>query len=160
MDNLWAPCRKEYVSKIGKEKGCFLCQVLQKEDGPENLILHRGKHSFIILNLYPYNNGHLMVAPLRHIGNFEELKEEELQEIFTFSQKLIPVLKKVYNPQGFNLGINLGRCGGAGLIGHFHLHIVPRWEGDTNFMLVTGKTKVIPESLEESYKEIKKALNL
>ena len=160
MDNLWAPWRKEYIKQIGKEQGCFLCQELEKEDSAENLILYRGKYSFIILNRYPYSNGHVMVAPLRHTGNFEELKKEELQEIFTLSQKLIAALKKVYNPQGFNLGINLGRCAGAGLIDHLHLHIVPRWEGDTNYMLVTGNTKVIPESLEEGYKQIKKALNL
>ena len=160
MDNLWAPWRKEYIEQIGKEQGCFLCQELEKKDSAENLILYRGKHSFIILNRYPYSNGHVMVAPLRHTGNFEKLKGKELQEICILSQKLIAVLKKVYNPQGFNLGINLGRCAGAGLVDHIHQHIVPRWEGDTNYMLVTGKTKVIPEDLEESYKQIKKALNL
>lgn len=152
---MWAPWREEYVKKVDKFEGCFLCHYLERKDKLENLILHRGRHSFIVLNRYPYNNGHIMIAPFRHIGNFEDLKEEEIKEIFLLAKKIIPVLKRVYQPHGFNLGINLGRCAGAGLVDHFHLHIVPRWDGDTNYMPVTGGTKVIPEALEKSYRKIK-----
>ncbi len=153
MEILWAPWRMEYVSKESK-KGCFLCEALKKEDGEENLILFRGNFAFVIMNRFPYNNGHLMIAPLKHKGELEELDEEELKEIFSLSQYAVKILKKIYQPQGFNLGINLGKCAGAGLIEHLHLHILPRWEGDTNFMPTLSKTKVIPESLSSVYEKL------
>ena len=128
------------------------------KDELNSLILYRAKYSFIILNRYPYSNGHLMIVPFQHTGNLEDLSDEELKEIFLLARKIIPILKKVYKPHGFNLGINLGRCAGAGLVDHLHLHIVPRWEGDTNYMPVVGATKVISESLKESYRRIKNAI--
>ena len=157
-ENLWAPWREEYVKKADNLKECFLCHYLTLKDGVKNLILYRGANSFIILNRYPYNNGHLMIAPIRHVGKLEELKEKELIELFSLIPKIILVLKKTYHPHGFNLGMNLGRCAGAGIKDHLHVHIVPRWEGDTNYMTVLSGTKVIPEALEESYKKIKEVV--
>lgn len=157
MKNLWAPWRMEYI--LGAKKGgCFFCQSLREKNGSKNLILYRGEKCLVILNRFPYNNGHLMVAPFRHIGKLESLKEEELKEMFSLAQKLIPLLKETLNPQGFNLGINLGKVAGAGVRGHLHLHIVPRWEGDTNFMPVLSRTKVIPENLAETYRKLKEAI--
>jgi ATP adenylyltransferase len=158
MKNLWAPWREDYVKNVDKLKGCFLCNCLKTKSELKNLIVYKGKHSFIVLNRYPYNNGHLMIAPFKHIGNIEDLSEDEAKEIFLLGRKIIPILKEVYNAQGFNVGLNLGRCAGAGVVDHLHLHIVPRWEGDTNYMPVVGATKIIPESIEESYKRIKSAI--
>lgn len=157
MRILWAPWRREYVTKADS-KECFLCEALKKVDGEENLILKRGKWSFIILNRFPYNSGHLMVAPLRHEGELLRLTQEEKKEIWELMELSLKLLSKVYNPHGFNIGINIGRPAGAGLITHFHLHIVPRWEGDTNFLPVFSQTKVIPEALEESYRRLKEGL--
>ncbi len=158
MRLLWAPWRKDYVTRVDKE-GCFLCQALRMEDGVDNLVLKRGKEAFIILNRYPYNSGHLMVAPLRHVGEILELKEEEERELWEFLKTGIRIIRKVYSPQGLNIGINLGRPAGAGLVSHLHIHIVPRWEGDTNFLPLLSETKVIPESLEESYKKLFEAFS-
>ena len=158
MELLWAPWRRKYVEKPQGDN-CFLCEALKKEDGLENFILHRGKHSFIIMNLFPYNSGHLMVAPLRHEGDFLKIKDEEFSEIVKFVKLGIKALNKVYSPQGFNVGINIGKPAGAGLIDHIHVHIVPRWEGDTNFLPVTSGTKVIPEDIKDSYRKIKKEID-
>ncbi len=155
MENLWAPWRGEYVKSVKKIKGCFLCQSLKLKDSSKSLIPYKGKYSFIILNKFPYNNGHILISPVRHIKNFEDLSNEETNEIFSLAKSIIPVLKKVYHPQGFNVGLNLGACAGTSVANHIHLHIVPRWEGDTNYMPVIGKTKIIPESLEESCRKIK-----
>ncbi len=155
MENLWAPWRGKYVQKVDKFKGCFLCHYLKVKDGRKSLILYRTKHSFVILNRYPYNNGHLMIASTKHTGDLVDLNDEEIREIFLLVRKIISILKKVYHPHGFNIGLNLGRCAGAGVVDHLHIHIVPRWEGDTNYMPVVGATKIIPESLEESYRRIK-----
>jgi ATP adenylyltransferase len=158
MGNLWAPWRGKYIKNVGKTKSCFLCRHLKLKDGRKSLIPYRGKHSFIILNRFPYNNGHLLISPIRHIKNLEDLSGEEANEIFSLVRRVIPILKKVYNPQGFNIGLNLGECAGTSVANHLHFHIVPRWEGDTNYMPVAGGVKVIPESLEESYKRIKSAI--
>lgn len=155
MENLWAPWRGKYVANVGKIKGCFLCQHLKLKDTRKSLILYKGKHSFIILNKFPYNNGHLMIVPIKHMKNLEDLGDEELNEIFSLARRIIPILKKVYRPQGFNIGMNLGVCAGTSVAEHMHLHIVPRWKSDTNYMPVIGGTKIIPESLEESYRKIK-----
>ncbi len=135
-----------------------MCQALQENDGVENFILYRGEYSFIIMNIFPYNSGHLMVAPLRHEGDLLKIKEEELQEMMQLSQLSIKLLKGVYHPHAFNLGMNLGRAAGAGLVDHLHIHVLPRWEGDTNFLPVFSETKVIPEDIKESYLKIRKYL--
>ena len=157
LDRLWAPWRMRYIESaaMGEEADCFLCDNQDKEDSIENLILYRGGLCFVIMNLYPYNNGHLMVAPHRHIHDFLELSPEELAETAELSKLCLKALTEVMHPHGFNLGWNLGRVAGAGLEEHIHQHILPRWNGDTNFMPVLADTKVISQSLEESYQRLR-----
>ncbi|MDA3870803.1 MAG: HIT domain-containing protein [Candidatus Marinimicrobia bacterium] len=154
MKLLWSPWRMEYV-KREKEKGCVFCNRIKQSDDKKNLILVRFKYSFVIMNLYPYNNGHLMVVPYRHVSDYSSLKEIERNEIAELTNLSIKVMKNVLNPQGFNIGMNIGRIGGAGIADHLHQHIVPRWEGDTNFMPIIGHTKVIVDSLNETYNDLK-----
>ena len=156
MDYLWAPWRIEYI-KIAKEeakKGCILCSKPAAADDRKNLILHRGKHSFIIMNAYPYNSGHLMVAPKRHVANLEDLEDAERNELFAFVSHSIAVMKKTFNAEGFNVGMNLGRIAGAGIDTHIHTHVVPRWVGDTNFMPVTGDIRIVNEAILETYDKL------
>ncbi len=156
MDYLWAPWRIEYI-KIAKEEaaqGCILCGKPAEKDDRKNLILYRGEHGFIIMNAYPYNSGHLMVAPYSHTTNLEELKEEERNELFSLVSRSIAVLKQAFNAEGFNVGMNLGRIAGAGIDSHIHTHVVPRWSGDTNFMPVTGDIKVVSQAILETYDQL------
>ena len=159
--NLWAPWRIDYI--LGeKEDGCIFCNRLKHKDDRENLIIVRKVKSFVIMNRYPYNNGHLMVAPNRHEGNIKNLREDEILELFSLIQESIHTLSISMNPDGFNIGVNLGRVAGAGVEDHLHFHIVPRWNGDTNFMPVLGDVKVISEHLLSTYDKLKetfKALN-
>jgi ATP adenylyltransferase len=154
MDKLWAPWRSKYV-KLNKEKDCIFCLKLESKKR-KNYIISRGEKVFSLLNIYPYNNGHVMVAPFRHVRDLDQLKDDELTELMKHTNKIIKKLKKVLRPDAFNVGLNLGKDAGAGFAGHLHIHIVPRWRGDTNFMPVIGKTKVIPQSLDELYKRLKK----
>jgi len=154
MEILWAPWRMEYILSP-KEDSCIFCTPLQQRDDRRNLILHRGKESFIILNRYPYTNGHLMVAPYRHIGLLEELSAEEVKDLMINIQLSIRVLKGAMAPHGFNIGANVGKVAGAGVEGHVHFHIVPRWEGDTNYMPVLASTRVIPEHLQQTYDRLR-----
>lgn len=154
MEHLWAPWRIKYI-KQAKEKGCILCQKTAEKNDELNYLLYRGDKNFIIMNLYPYNAAHLMIAPYRHIANLEELTDEERNEHFELVSRSIKVLKQVYKPDGFNIGMNLGRVAGAGIDKHIHTHIVPRWAGDANFMPVVADTKVINEALEETYRGLK-----
>jgi len=149
-DIIWAPWRIGYIVKI-KKKGCFLCYSYKSRDDDKNFVVYRGKFSFVVMNIFPYNNGHLMVAPIRHLKNITSLTEEEDREIMELIKKSVKVLKKLLKPDGFNIGLNLGKMAGAGLENHIHFHIVPRWNGDTNFMPVISNTKVIPQSLSELY---------
>ncbi|NJE26730.1 HIT domain-containing protein [Thermococcus sp. MV5] len=158
MKLLWAPWRIEYI-RSPKHNGCIFCDFPKENKDKERLILYKGKNAFIIMNNYPYNPGHVMIAPYRHVGKWEDLTDEELLEIMKLSQLIIKALKKAMNPDGFNMGVNLGRVAGAGIDDHVHFHVVPRWNGDTNFMPVLTNTKVVPESLEEAYKELKKAID-
>ena len=155
MQKLWAPWRIEYI--IGpKEPGCIFCNRVNRNQDREDLILFRGKRAFVIMNKYPYNNGHLMIVPYKHTSALEELDQEdvlELHQLLVFSQKNLQALM---NPQGFNIGLNIGQCAGAGIKEHLHYHIVPRWNGDVNFMPVFSDTKVINEFLLESYNKLKK----
>ena len=150
---LWAPWRIEYITGT-REKGCIFCNRFPQDDDRTNLILARGRRSFVIMNRFPYNNGHLMVAPIRHTGDFGTLSAEEITEIFRFVQTFIDVFKKTMNPHGFNIGINLGKTAGAGVADHLHVHVVPRWDGDTNFMPVIGETKVISEHIQSTYDKL------
>ena len=158
MKQIWAPWRIEYILSE-KDDSCFICKACEEGPSEENLLLYKGKTCLIIMNRYPYNPGHLMVAPLRHVGNITELTPEENCEMMELASICVKALTKVMSPDGFNLGINLGRVAGAGLETHVHLHVVPRWNGDTNFMPVLADIKVIPEHIRETYNKLKDALN-
>ena len=149
MDHLWSPWRLEYVTGKSRTPGCVFCDAI---DGREqsDLIVFRGCACFVILNLYPYNNGHLMVVPNRHIGTLADATPDELHELIDLTRRAEMVLTEAYEPHGMNMGINLGKPAGAGVLDHVHLHVVPRWNGDTNFMTVVGETRVLPEELPKS----------
>ena len=154
MKNLWAPWRKEFILSK-KEENCFFCEAIKDNQDRKNLVLYRGKECFCILNKYPYNNGHLMIAPKMHKDDLSKLNDSEMLELLTLSRDVKNILAKNLKPEGFNLGINFGKVAGAGVEDHIHLHIVPRWTGDTNFMPVIADTKVIPQSLDDLYLELK-----
>ena len=160
FEDLWAPWRLHYVVKDHQrpEPGCFLCHGWQDQADRENLVVHRQERSLVVLNRYPYNNGHLLVAPAEHKGNVAELTDEEMLELMQTIRAMIGALDEVLHPDGYNVGLNLGRVAGAGLPGHLHWHIVPRWNGDTNFMPVVSNTKVIVQSLEALYDLLGKRL--
>ncbi len=154
LEILWAPWRMEYI--LGeKESGCIFCTRINQESDKENLILLRGKNNFVIMNKYPYNNGHLMVVPNSHSSEFDSLNDPEKLEMVNLVSKSMNVLKKTVNPDGFNVGLNIGKIAGAGIDDHLHFHIVPRWAADTNFMPVVGQTKIISENLEETWERLK-----
>jgi len=154
MKHMWAPWRIEYI-QMEKPKGCILCEKPRENNDASNCIMYRGEKNFVIMNSYPYNPGHLLVAPYRHVGNLEELADEELHEHFEIVRRGVKLLKQTFNPDGFNLGINIGAVAGAGIVDHFHTHIVPRWSGDTNFMPVIAEARVLPEALAETYEKLK-----
>jgi len=154
MKHIWAPWRIKYIQK-GKVKGCILCDKPKENKDTQNYILHRGQKNFVILNSYPYNPAHLMVAPYRHVDSPEKLTIEELHEHFEIVSHSLEVLREVFEPGGFNVGMNLGRVAGAGIDDHIHTHVVPRWRGDTNFMPVVDDVRVIPEALAETYDKLK-----
>ncbi len=157
MRHIFAPWRIRYIQSP-KYEGCIFCDFPSENRDEERLILLRGKWSFIIMNTYPYNPGHVMIAPYAHKADLEELTREEIYEIFENSKAIMEAIRKTMNPDGFNLGINMGKVAGAGIEDHIHLHIVPRWDGDTNFMPVLADTRVIPEALEETYSKLRAGL--
>lgn len=159
FERLWAPWRINYISVAHKSKKCIFCKALKTEDDRKMLLLHRGKKAFVMLNLYPYNNGHLMITPNRHVGDIGELSGKEKSALFDLVQKSVAVLKGTLKPEGFNIGMNLGAVAGAGVKDHLHIHVVPRWKGDTNFMPVVADTKLISQSLDEAYKLLRKAFD-
>lgn len=152
---LWAPWRMGYI--LGeKNKGCFLCNAFKAKDEKSHYVLFKNEIAMVVMNIYPYNNGHLMIAPKKHTGDLEKLKDEELAILMDLIKKSSKILKRVLKPHGFNIGINIGKVSGAGVDKHLHFHIVPRWMGDTNFMPVISDTKVIPQSLDELYSLLKR----
>jgi len=157
MKVIWAPWRMKYILSEKSEE-CLFCEKANQKKDKENYILLRGKRAFIILNTFPYNNGHLMVVPYRHLANLEELSQQELSELTSLVMKGVTSLKEALNPDGFNIGLNLGEAAGAGIKDHLHVHIVPRWSEDNNFMPVVANTKVIMESLDDTYKKLSKAM--
>lgn len=157
MEYLWAPWRIEYI-QMAAESGCILCRKPKESDDEANLLLFRGQHNFIILNAFPYNPGHLMVAPYRHVSNLQDFTDEEAMEHFDIIKKGISLLKEVMRPTGFNIGMNVGKVAGAGIADHLHTHIVPRWQGDTNFMPILSDTKVISEAVSATYGRLKTKL--
>jgi ATP adenylyltransferase len=146
MDHLWSPWRLAYITGASQSTGCVFCDALSSAEA-EPLLVHRGETCFVILNLYPYNNGHLMVIPNRHIASLAAASPEELRELIALTRTAEMALTEAYAPHGLNMGINLGRPAGAGVLDHVHMHVVPRWNGDTNFMTVVGRTRVLAEEL-------------
>jgi ATP adenylyltransferase len=153
---LWAPWRLEYIASADEQEGCLFC-LAQDADDEESLVVHRGKTCFVLLNKFPYSSGHLMVAPYRHVGEFGELEDEEALEIHRLASQAMGALAQTFAPQGYNAGWNLGRVAGAGVVDHVHLHVVPRWAGDTNFMPVLADVKVLPEHLLETREKLAQA---
>ncbi len=158
MKNLWSPWRSNYIESFKDKQsggGCIFCEALEKNAADmDNLLVRKSKNTLVMLNLYPYNNGHLMIVPNRHIGSLEQITVEESHEMMDEIILAEKVLRKIYSPQGFNIGANLGRAGGAGVEDHIHFHIVPRWNGDTNFMPAIGEVKVISQELSETKKKL------
>jgi len=155
MKNLWAPWRMEYILTGGNEDGCILCPGDDRSRDEERLILYTGPLSMVMMNKYPYNNGHLLVAPVRHVAGLVDLDPDEMLELLTKVRQSTEILKELMNPEGFNVGLNLGRVAGAGVEDHLHFHIVPRWNGDTNFMTVFGDVRVIPEHIKATYEKLR-----
>jgi ATP adenylyltransferase len=159
MDQLWAPWRMEYIGKDAAPEGCIFCIQDVPEQDRQRLVLFRGQHAFIMMNRYPYSNGHLLVIPFRHTAEIGELAAEERLELFDLVVLARRVLNRCLHPQGYNIGMNLGKVGGAGVAEHVHFHIVPRWLGDTNFMPVFADVRVIPQHLEATYEMLRKAFD-
>ncbi|MGO8670343.1 MAG: HIT family protein [Capsulimonadaceae bacterium] len=163
MDRLYAPWRMAYVdqpdpvNRPGPSTGCVFCDKAASDQDSRNLVVHRGEHCFVLLNLYPYNNGHLMVVPYAHLASFQDLEAPVLLDLMLLARHAQTALEHALHPEGYNMGMNLGRAAGAGIADHLHLHIVPRWNGDTNFMPVLGDTKVMPDALESSCMKIRRA---
>jgi len=153
-ERLWAPWRLEYI-KSPKPEGCILCDKPAEADDAAAYIVYRGERCFVILNAFPYNNGHVMIAPYEHTGTTEDLPPETALELMQLTQRTIRALREVYGPEGFNIGINQGKAAGAGVEDHIHQHVVPRWDADTNFMPVIGSTRVLPQSLADSYRALR-----
>jgi ATP adenylyltransferase len=156
LNHIFSPWRMEYIQS-DKHTTCAFCEELAKPDGTENLIVFRGRRAFIILNRYPYTSGHLMIVPFQHESTLDALDEETRVELMSLTNRAIEAIKSVYHPQGFNVGINIGEAAGAGITEHIHVHVVPRWIGDTNFMSSLSETRVLPETLEETYERVVKA---
>ena len=154
-EKLWAPWRAGFILSKN-EKGCIFCKRLKEKDSVKNLIVYRGQKALVMLNKFPYNAGHTMIVPIRHVGQIEKLKADEGAEFFELLQRTVAAIKKILKPTSMNLGMNLGKASGAGVPGHLHMHIVPRWTGDTNFMPIIGKTKVVSLPLEPIYKKLRK----
>ena len=158
MDVLWSPWRYDYITGSGSAKsgGCVFCDILNNPaSDEENFILHRAEFNFVILNIYPYGTGHLMILPFAHLGNLGDADKNTTDEMMDLTKQATRALTEIYQPEGFNLGMNLGKAGGAGVAGHFHMHVLPRWFGDVNFMTAIGQTRAIPESLRTTYDKLK-----
>ncbi|HOJ37541.1 MAG TPA: HIT domain-containing protein [Ignavibacteriales bacterium] len=153
MENMWSPWRSQYIQSFHEkkdDKSCIFCNMENEDpDSKNNLLVFKSKYSFVVLNLYPYNNGHLMVVPYRHISNFSDLSDDELLDIMQLLKLSSKGLEEILHTEGFNIGLNMGKCAGAGIDQHIHFHIVPRWNGDTNFMPVLGEVKIISQDLLE-----------
>jgi ATP adenylyltransferase len=156
MDYLWSPWRFQYMESTAKPRpSCVFCLDDNTDSDPERLVVHRGKHCFVILNLFPYTSGHFMVAPYSHLDRLALAPPEVLAEVMSLAQRGVAALEALYKPEGFNIGMNLGTAAGAGIREHFHLHVVPRWAGDANFMTITGETRVLPEEVGVTYRRLK-----
>ena len=157
MKRLWAPWRMKYVQSDGAETGCVFCMVQKQDNDRKNLVIFRGKRAFVILNRFPYTSGHLLIVANAHLPSLEELDTETRSEMMELTTRAIVVLRKVFRPAAFNIGANIGEAAGAGVAGHVHLHVVPRWSGDTNFMSTLAETRVLPEELDATYRRVSPA---
>ncbi len=155
MQILWAPWRMEYIHSAKQTEGCIFCPGADREDHASRLILHAGLQSMVMMNRFPYINGHLLVAPIRHVPGLDRLSGKESMDLILMVRESVEILKQVMKAEGFNVGLNLGRVAGAGVAEHLHFHIVPRWNGDTNYMTVLGEVRVIPEHIEETYRSLR-----
>lgn len=158
MDYLWTPWRYRYIADASKDDRCIFCDAVSANDDPKTLIVFRGQKNFIILNRFPYTSGHVMVVPYDHVADLSAADPAALSEMMQLSQRVQAALERTYHPQGYNLGMNLGRAAGAGVTGHLHMHVLPRWSGDANFMTVVSETRVEPEELSTTYEKLRKAL--
>jgi len=158
MDYLWTPWRYAYVSTAEKASGCVFCDAVNAGDDEKARIVHRGQHCFVILNTFPYTPGHVMIVPYAHLDELRRLPPEAAREMMELSQRMETVLRELYRPDGINLGMNIGKAAGAGIAGHIHMHVLPRWVADANFLSVVGETRVLPETLEETWKRMAAAL--
>lgn len=160
MQRLWAPWRVKYVTSLDKKQhGCVFCRILKEKKDAKNFIFKRFRHSFAVFNIFPYNNGHVLIVVNRHVGELEKLNRNEKEDLWNLLEASKSLLQKVLKPDGFNVGINLGRAAGAGFPGHLHIHLVPRWGGDVNFMPIIANTKVISQSMKALYSKIKKCVH-
>ena len=160
MDYIWTPWRYRYIADAGKIAGCVFCEAPAANRDVETLIVLRGKKNYVILNRYPYTSGHVMIVPYAHTADFGQLDPETSAEIMRLGQRMQSALDAVYHPEGYNLGMNLGRSAGAGIADHLHMHLLPRWTGDTNFMSTIGETRLEPEDLSTTYAKLRQALGL
>jgi ATP adenylyltransferase len=159
MDYLWTPWRYAFVTQAEKMQGCLFCNKAAEKDDAKALIVHRGKHCYVILNAFPYTSGHVMVVPYQHLDEFHKLSDEAAVEMTMLTRKIEGVLRRLYSPDGINLGMNIGKAAGAGVAGHIHMHVLPRWVADSNFMTTIGETRMLPEDLPTTWKRISDALN-
>ena len=161
MDFIWSPWRYAYMASAGKAEAapsCVFCIGEDRTHDRDRLVLFRGVHNFLILNLFPYTSGHLMIVPYAHVSRFQELVTEQTAEMMELSRRAMDAMEKLYRPEGYNIGMNLGECAGAGVKDHLHLHVVPRWTGDSNFMTTTGETRVLPEELQVTFSRLSQVL--
>lgn len=157
MDYLWTPWRYAYVSTAEKTAGCIFCDLVKLGDDEKALITHRGEYCFVVLNRYPYTPGHVMIVPYAHVDELQKLPAEAAGEMMALSQRMETVLRELYRPDGINLGMNIGKAAGAGIAGHIHMHVLPRWVADANFVSVVGETRILPEALETTWKRVREA---
>ncbi len=160
MDRLWSPWRYEYIASGGvadsESDGCVFCKVKAEPDKDDtNFVVHRGSHNFIVLNIFPYVSGHLLIVPYEHVGELDAATKDTTDELMDLTKRCQTALREIYQPAGFNIGMNLGKSAGAGIVDHIHIHILPRWTGDTNFMTTVSNTRVIPEDLATTYRKLR-----
>jgi ATP adenylyltransferase len=158
MDYLWTPWRYAYVSGMEKTTGCVFCNAVKELDDAKALIVYRGKNCFVILNAFPYTPGHVMIVPYEHLDELQKLRSDGANEIMALSQRMETVLRNLYHPDGINLGMNIGKAAGAGIAGHVHMHVLPRWVADANFMSVIGETRILPEALDVTWERMRRAM--
>jgi len=159
MDYIWSPWRYRYVAEASKDDGCVFCRSLEANDDRQTLIVHRAEKNFIILNRYPYTSGHVMIVPYAHSAELTAAPLDVLAEMMLLAQRVQKAQEQLYHPEGYNIGMNLGRAAGAGITGHLHLHVLPRWSGDSSFMTVIGETRTEPEELSTTYERLRKVLS-